>query len=68
MNEDECRPMVTNVETPDPNRAEFKLLFFPRDRIVRTILRGNKVYNPPGPRYTHWDEERRAPQPPKGAA
>ena len=41
------------------------IIFFPRDRIVRTILRGNKVFDPPGPRYPEWDEERR---PPKGAA
>jgi hypothetical protein len=41
------------------------ILFFPRNRIVRTILRGNRVYDPPGPRYPEWDREV---PPPKGAA
>jgi hypothetical protein len=55
-------------KTKAPNGAT--ILFFPRDRIVRTILKGNRVYDPPGPRYPEWDEERcpAPPTPPKGAA
>jgi hypothetical protein len=36
-----------------------EIIFFPRHRIVRTILRGNKVYSVE-PLYPEWDEERRA--------
>jgi len=35
-----------------------EIVFFPRSRIVRTILRGNKVYQVE-PLYPEWDEERR---------
>jgi hypothetical protein len=51
-------------QKPPPKGAT--IIFFPRDRIVRTILK--EVYDP-GPRYPQWDEERCAPpMPPKGAA
>jgi hypothetical protein len=43
----------TERQSDAPKSAE--IIFFPRNRIVRTILRGNKV--PPGPRYPEWDEE-----------
>jgi hypothetical protein len=46
------------TEKPDaPKSAE--IIFFPPKRIVRTILRGNKVYSVE-PLYPEWDEERRA--------
>jgi hypothetical protein len=35
-----------------------RIIHFPRNRIVRTILRGNRVYAP-GKLYPEWDEERR---------
>ena len=36
---------------PDPEwikKPTATILFFPRNRIVRTILRGNKVFDPDG--------------------
>jgi hypothetical protein len=56
------------TEKPDVPPKGATIIFFPRDRIVRTILKDNRVYDP-GPRYPQWDEERYAPPtPPKGAA
>jgi hypothetical protein len=49
------------TEKPDAPPKGATIIFFPRDRIVRAILPGNRVYDPPGPRYPEWDEERRAP-------
>ena len=31
------------------------VIHFPRDRIKRTVLAGNKVYDP-GPLYPEWDD------------
>jgi hypothetical protein len=39
-------------------KPEAEIIFFPRHRIVRTILKGNRVYNP-GKLYPEWDQERR---------
>jgi hypothetical protein len=49
-----------NAKKPDAPPKEERILFFPRNRIVRTILRGNRVYDP-GKLYPEWDEKQRAP-------
>ena len=43
-------------EEPE-ERPSAEVIHFPRDRIKRVILKGNKVYNP-GPLYPEWDDER----------
>jgi hypothetical protein len=48
---------MTNDKTEKPQQIA-EIVFFPRSRIVRTILRGNKVYDVE-PLYPEWDEERR---------
>jgi hypothetical protein len=51
---------MTNDKNLEPRKSA-KIIHFPRHRIVRTILRGNRVYNP-GKLYPEWDEERNAPK------
>lgn len=58
MNDAERGRLCPNAEEETIPSAEIKtaqVLFFPRHRIVRVILKGNRVYNPPGPRYPEWD-------------
>lgn len=50
--------MKTKLEPSEPNPADKKsaeIVHFPRAKIVRVILKGNRVYSPPGGRYDYWD-------------
>jgi hypothetical protein len=50
--------MTRDKNLKEEPRKTAEIIFFPRHRIVRTILRGNRVYNP-GKLYPEWDAERR---------